>query len=141
MKTAALFLSLLLIGVPSHADDLPAKPERVIDSKFMVASALVVGSWAADIKSTNDSLRYCSACFERGWFGRGGHDMGKIAVGTALFDAGIGFASYEMKKHLHGRVLRYAWIAPMAWRVEAHSGAAAYNEIHVYHPPPTVGPN
>lgn len=152
---AALFLSAAMgatstIPCNAHAQDLPDKPEpnavsafairqrqqedgtrerkRAADAPFWIASGAVAGAYIADVSTTAGWIHRCPSCKETGWFDHGGRSLGKIAAGTGVCDAGLLFATYEWKKHIHNRTLNKLWIVAPAFQVGVHVQATIQNQ-------------
>lgn len=150
----------VFFGVPCFAapkDMLPDKPEpqaRFVQSERLPArgafalktdrdcwidASTMVAAWTVDAVSTHELFAAHANSYEGGGLFNGSRSTAKVMAAWAGVDAGMGFAAYEWKNHVHNRYLHPLWraffVAPIVW----HLQAAQHN--FTVKPPSTSGGN
>ncbi len=119
-KTLILSIFLLLIGSMAFAQT----QEKVADSKFWTVNSLMIGSTIYDVESTYFAFSRHENGRELNPLMRPFVEAGKpwLYVVQGSVDAGVFYASYEMKKRDH----KLWYLLPVAITV-AHTIAGTHN--------------
>jgi len=139
----ALFFGVPCFAAPAPKDILPDKPEpqaqMVGDKDFWIGVGAVGAAWTVDAVSTHELFAAHANAYEGGGLLNGSRSTAKVMAAWAGVDAGMGFAAYEWKNHVHNRYLHPLWraffVAPIVWHIQA----AQHN--FTVKPPSTSGGN
>lgn len=106
----SLFIFLCLFFIP-----VAVQAQNIADKKFWIINGAFVGATIYDIESTYLALDRCETCYEFNPIMRPFVEAGKpqLYAIQGLIDAGVIFASYEMKKQ-DGKFKKMWWVLPVA---------------------------